>query len=205
MLVARDDVAEPLGARGRAEEQEQERERQPLAVAQRHRLELAVDAVQLGDLAAVADGDAVALELEHEVVGHRLAQVRAAVQERDERAAAGEPDGGLSGRVAAADHADAGRPAALCLGRPGRVEDADALVVLEVRDRQPAVLGAGRDDDRAGRDLVVVLEADDVAIGARFERERAIGRRGARVELARLRDRARRELRVPVMPAGKPR
>ena len=32
LVVARDDVAEPLGARQGAEEEEQERERQPLAV-----------------------------------------------------------------------------------------------------------------------------------------------------------------------------
>ena len=45
--------------------------------------------VELGDLAAVADDDAVALELVDEVVGHRLAQVGAAVEKRDERAALG--------------------------------------------------------------------------------------------------------------------
>ena len=82
--------------------------------------------MELGDLAAVADRDAVALELADEVVGHRLAQVGAAVQERDERAAAREPDGGLAGGVAAADDRDPGRAAELRLGRPGRVEDAQS-------------------------------------------------------------------------------
>ena len=118
VLVARDRVAEPLGARQRAEEEEQERERQALAVCQRDRLELAVVAVQRGDLAAVAHGDAVALELAHEVVRHRLAQVGAAVQQRDERAAAGEPDRGLAGGVAAADDADARRAAQRASGGP---------------------------------------------------------------------------------------
>ena len=61
---------------------------QPLAALQRDRLELAVLAVQLGDLAAVANRDAGALELANEVVGHRLAQVGAAVEQRHERAAA---------------------------------------------------------------------------------------------------------------------
>ena len=42
VVVARDRVAEPVGARSGAEEEEQERERQPLAVVQRDRLELAV-------------------------------------------------------------------------------------------------------------------------------------------------------------------
>ena len=105
--------------------------------------------MQGGDLAAVADGDAVALELANEVVGHRLAQVGAAVQQRDERAAAGEPDGGLAGRVAAADDADARGAAELRLGRPGGVEDADPLVLREAVDRQAPVFGAGREQHRA--------------------------------------------------------
>jgi hypothetical protein len=57
-------------------------------VRERHRFEVSVRALQRRDLAAVAHGDAVALELSHEVVRHRLAQVRAAVQQRHERAPA---------------------------------------------------------------------------------------------------------------------
>ena len=121
-------------------------------------------AVQLGDLAAVADGDAVAVELVDQVVGHRLAQVGAAVQQGDERAAAGEPDGGLPGGVAAADDADARGAAELRLGRPGGVEDAHALVVVEAVDRQAPVLGAGGEHDGARGDLVAVLEPHDVAV-----------------------------------------
>ena len=79
--------------------------RSPLV--ERDRREAPVLAVERRDLASVADGDAVPLELVDEVVGHRLAQVGAAVEERDERAAAGEPDGGLAGGVAAADDRDA--------------------------------------------------------------------------------------------------
>ena len=70
------------------------------------RLELALGAVQLGDLAAVAYGDAVLCEVGDQVVRHRLAQVGAPVQQGDQRAAAREPDRRLRGRVAAADHAD---------------------------------------------------------------------------------------------------
>ena len=93
-----------------------------VAVGEGDGFELAVVAVQLGDFAAVADGDAVALELVEQVVGHRLAQVGAAVQEGDEGAAAGEPDRGLRGRVAAADDADplARRRAAPPAGRRRR-------------------------------------------------------------------------------------
>ena len=99
VVVALDRVIEPFGARQRAEEEEQERERQPFAALERDRFELPIGAVEGGDLAAVADGDAVALELADEVVRHRLAQVGAAVEQGHERAAASEPDGGLAGRV----------------------------------------------------------------------------------------------------------
>ena len=142
VLVALDDVTEPFGARHRAEEEEQEREPQALAVFERDRLELPVGAMEGGDLAAVANGDAVALELAHEVVGHRLAQIRAAVEQRHERAAASEPDRGLPGRVPAADDGDALGAAQLGLGRPGGVEDADALVLG--RGRRPAAAGTAR-------------------------------------------------------------
>ena len=136
LLVAGDRVAEPLGAGRGAEEEEEEREGEAGAVGQRHRFELVVLAVQLGDFAAVADADAVAVELVDQVVRHRLAEVGAAVQEGDEGAAAGEPDGGLAGRVAAADDPDPLAAADLRLRRAGRVEDADPLVALEVGDRQ---------------------------------------------------------------------
>ena len=66
----------------------------------------------------------------------------------------------------------------------------------EVGDRQPAVLGARRQDDGARRDLVIVLQAHDVALCSGLECERAIWGRGARVELPRLGDRAARELRA---------
>ena len=147
-----------------------------------------------GDLGAVADGDAVALEVADQVVGHRLAQVGAAVQQRHERAAARQPDRGLGGRVAAADDRDAGRAAALGLGRAGGVEDADALVGLEVGDRQAAVLGAGGQHDGARRDLLPAVEPHDVAVAAGLEREGAVRRGHARAELARLRDGARGQL-----------
>ena len=190
-----DGVAEPLGARPRAEEEEQERERQ------RARRSSSVTAsscpsvaVQRRDLAAVAHRDAVALELAHEVVRHRLAQIRAAVQQRHERAAAREPDGGLAGRVAAAHDADARGAAELRLRRPGGVEDAQPLVVGETVDREPPVLGAGREHHGARGDLVVVLEPHDVAPVAGLERHRPVGRRRPRAELARLGDGAAREL-----------
>ena len=117
------------------------------------------------------------------------------MQEGHEGPAPRQPDRRLGGRVAAADHRDARGAAALGLGRPGRVEDADALVVLEALDREAAVLGAGRQHDRAGRDLVPVAGADDVAIGAGLERDGLVGSRGAAAELPGLGDGAAGELR----------
>src|SRR5579859_4606417 len=101
-----DGVVEPIRVRRCAEKAEEERERKALAAGERDRFELTVGAVELGDLAAVADGDAVAVELAGQVVGHCLAQVGATVEEGHERTAAGEPDGRLAGGVAAADDAD---------------------------------------------------------------------------------------------------
>ena len=54
------------------------------------------------------------------------------MEERDERAAAGEPDRGLPGGVAAADDGDTRGTAQLRLGWPDRVERGQALVVREI-------------------------------------------------------------------------
>ena len=53
VLVTRDYVAEPVGARQRAKEAEQERPGQTLAALEGDRVELAILAVQGGDFAAI--------------------------------------------------------------------------------------------------------------------------------------------------------
>src|SRR5207247_1535013 len=65
---ARDGVVEPFRARFCAEEEEEGRELQLLAALQRDRLELPVRSVERSDLAAVADSDAVAVQVVDEVV-----------------------------------------------------------------------------------------------------------------------------------------
>ena len=62
----------------------------------------------------------------------------------------GEEQRGLAGRVAAADDHDRVVHAQLRLDLGGRVVDARALELLEPGDGQPAVAGAGRDDQGAG-------------------------------------------------------
>ena len=150
--------------------------------------------MQGADLAAVANGDAVALELVDQIVGHRLAQVGAAVEQSHERAAACEPDSRLSRGVAAADDRDPRSTASFRLRRAGRVEHADSLEVGEILEREPPIVGAGREHDGAARHLVALLQPDDMVSVARLERDRAIRSSGPGAELARLADRATRQL-----------
>src|SRR5436309_10527389 len=92
-----DGVVEPFRAWLCAEKEEEEGEWETLAVLERDLFESALRSVEGGDLAAVADGDAVALEVADQILGHRLVQVGTAVEQRHERSAPGEPDGGLPG------------------------------------------------------------------------------------------------------------
>ena len=149
-----------------------------------------------GDLAASADQDAGALEVVDQVVRHRLAQVGPAVEQCHERAAAGEPDRRLGGRVPAADNTDPCRAAALGLLWPRRVEDADAFVRLDLRNREPSVLGSGREDDGARPHLLSALEPHEMVLDAGLERDGAVRRGRAGAELPCLADRADRQFRA---------
>src|SRR4051812_12115203 len=108
------------------------------------------------DLAAVADCHSVALELADQVVGHRLAQIAATVEQRDECAPAREPDGRLPGGIATADDGDPRATAELCLGGTGGVEDARPLVGGQVVAAKSSVLRTGRQQDDARGNLAVV-------------------------------------------------
>src|SRR5262249_1422326 len=140
------------------------------------------------DLAAPADVDPGALEIAHEVVRHRFAEVGATVEERHDRPAAGEPDRRLGRRVPAADDPDASCGAATGLLRPRGVEDADSLVRLDPGNGEAAVLGAGCEDDGARPDLLAALETDGVVLDARLERDRTVRRGHPGAELPRLAD-----------------
>jgi hypothetical protein len=105
-----------------------------------------------------------------------------------------EPDRGLAGGVAAADDGNAGCAAELCLRRPGCIERADALVVGEIGERQPPVLGTGCENDSPGGDFVPSLELHHVPPVVDPERSRAIGRRRPSAELACLRHGPARQL-----------
>ena len=91
-----------------------------------------------------------------------IVSLRSPVKQRHQRAAAREPDGGLTGGVAAADHGDSLGAAEPRLGWAGGVEDAHALVLGESLNRKAPVLRARRKHDRARGDLVIVFEPDEV-------------------------------------------
>ena len=177
----------------------------PFAVPERRGLQLAVAARAARRSRCAANGDARPLEVVDQVVGHRLAQVGAAMEQRHERAAAGEPDRSLGGRVAAADDPDAGGAATLRLLRAGRVEDADALV--RRRRRRRAAGGSrrplrGRPRGRSPRDR------PPAARGGARRRARARSRgTGVAVRAPNFRAWviARTVSSEPLMPAGKPR
>lgn len=114
------------------------------------------------------------------------------MEQSHERAAAREPDRGLPARVAAADDRDARRAAELRLGRAGRIEHAPALVVGELVEREPPVVGAGGEDDGACRDLVLVFQSHEMSAVAWLECGRAVRRRRPSAELAHLADGATR-------------
>src|SRR5207237_3444068 len=84
--------------------------------------------------------------------------------------------------------------AQLRLGRAGRVEDAQTLVVAHALEREPPVVGAGGEDDGACCDLVLLFQSYEVSSLAGFERDRAVGGRGSCAELARLANGAAGEL-----------
>src|SRR5205807_843788 len=89
---------------------------------------------------------------------------------------------------------DACGAAELRLGRTGCVEHAHALVVCKIIDREPPIVGAGGEHDRACCDLVLLFESYDMSSVAGFERERTVWRRGPRAEFDRLADGAARQL-----------
>jgi hypothetical protein len=71
----------------------------------------------------------------------------------------------------------------LLAGAVGCVGDAEAFVVGETRDRQPAVLDAEREDERAAEELFAVVELDLVEAVALSEADGASGDHEADAEL----------------------
>ena len=160
--------------------------------------------MQRGDLAVYSDEDADALEIVDQVVRHSLPEVGAAVEERYERAAAGEPDGCLGGRVPTADDTDPRGAAALGLLWPRGIEDADAFVRLDLAEQEAVGTRRGSENDGARRNVLTALEADEVVLGAGSS---ATARYGVAMRAPNFRawPTARTVSSEPLMPAGKPR
>ena len=160
VVVERDGAAEPVGVRRGSEEEEEGGERDPFAVAEGRRFELAVGAVQLGDLASFADerrrrgrgrGSGSPTSSRRRSA-RRWRSVTSAPPRASQIAAwaAELPPPTTPTRVAPQRRASCG---------PGGVEDADAFVRLDLGDRKPAVVGAGREYDGARRHLVAARRA----------------------------------------------
>src|SRR5262249_8832213 len=79
------------------------------------------------------------------------------------------------------------------------VEDRQSFELGEAVHREPAVLRARSEQDRARGDLPVLLEPHEMPAVPRLERQRTVRRRPAGIELARLRHRA-----APQLDAGEP-
>ena len=146
-----------------------------------------------------------ALELQHEVVGHRLVQVASAMQQRNQCAASRKPDRRLAGRVSTTDHAHAFGAAELRLRRAGGEEDARAFVLGQ--DRRPAAVGTARrwrSRPRARRSRDPPLAARR---GVRLQARATIARYGVAMRALNFRAwvTARLVSSVPLIPAGNPR
>ena len=110
------------------------------------------------------------------------------MKQRHQGASTGQPDGGLGGRVATADHAHPASGTAACLRWAGGVEDADPLELRKPLDGEAPVVGTGRDHDGARGDLIAVLDPDEVTLIVGFEGDRDVRGRRPGGELACLGD-----------------
>ena len=192
--LSRSQVVHGEAPRKRKRKRKRKERLKALAAPERDRLELAVGAVQLRNLAPIMHRHAITVEIVDQVFRHRFAQVSAAMKQGNDGTTTGQPDRRLGGGVAAADDADARCAAPLRLRWSGGVEDARALGFFEVGYREAAVLGPGGQQDGTCGHAVIVLESHYMAAIPRFQCERPVGRGRPGRELARLGDRARGEL-----------
>jgi len=110
-----------------------------------------------GDLHAVADVDVRGrADLADEVVGHAVRERLRPYQDGHPAGPPGQVQRGLPGGVAASGDEHVAPAHGRCLAGRGAVENPPALQVFQVRDAEPLVGGAGRDDDGArGQDAAV--------------------------------------------------
>ncbi len=164
-LIARHDVFQPVGERGRADEQEQPRRvdglgRAGRGVTQRQALQVLV-ALGSDDLGAGADRDVRDVpDLLDQVERHRPLQRRPADQDRHGLGAARQVHGGLPGGVRAADDVHVLVGARGGLGERGPVVDPAAGHVVEAGRGEAPVGDAGGEDHGVRVNSGAVREAD---------------------------------------------
>ena len=112
----------------------------------------------------------VLLDAGDEVARHRVGEPVAAHEYVDARGRLCQEHGCLARRISAADDHDLLAPAELRFHEGRGVVDAGAFELREVRDRGLAVLGAGRDDDRAGLYALAIPGLDHIGPAARVIR-----------------------------------
>jgi hypothetical protein len=140
--------------------------------------------VRLRHLGTAADGDVgYARDLLNEVVRHRLLKRAGAHQHRDGTGESGKVDGGLAGRVRAADHVDVLVLAALGLGERRAVVDTRAGHLRAARCLQLTVGDPHRQNDRLGVDRGAVAEPERPGRTVDFQAGRLDGRQQLGAEL----------------------
>jgi hypothetical protein len=181
----------PVQSRHRADQDQQRAGgdlglRARLAVADRHALEPR-RAGHARDLGVVAHGDVGrGVDRGDQVARHARRERVAAHEDRHLPGEAGEVDGRLPRRVAAAHHVGVLAAERVGVGDRGAVEDARAGQLGDARRVEAAVGDAGGEHDRAPRRLRAVLHPDQVALGAGLERgdlvhEQELGAEGPRL------------------------
>ena len=178
--IAGDDAVEPVRARRGADEDEQQLGLDHLGsagrtVPQRQALQVVIT-VRCHHVGAGPDGDRVDVrDLLDEVVGHRAFQRGPADEHRHRARVPGQVDGGLAGRVGAADDEHVLPGAGRRLGQGGPVVDAAAGQFLNAGRGQLPVGDPGGQDDRVRVDPAAVGEPDAAgrAVDLQADRRRA--------------------------------
>src|SRR5262249_30281059 len=126
-------------------------------------------------LGAEADIDVGRIpDLADQVVGHARGEGVRADHDGDLARVLRQVQGGLPGRVPAADHERLLPDERLPLGRAGAVERPGGGEYVQAGNRKAPVGHAGGDDYRAAPDLAAVLEPDDSQIPVHGQRGRRV-------------------------------
>ena len=147
----------------------------------------ALDTVERRDLLARVQVDIRhLLQPAHQILRHRLANVGPSIDHMDRLCGLGEENSALASRVPGADNGDFRATAKLRFHRGGSIIDAPSLIPFEIVNRQPAILGTCRHDNRLGLQLAPIGQPHAVDIALPVQRGGLDRRGNAHPELQRL-------------------